>query len=190
MFPNDFEDENIEDDEHTSVVRNDKDQLVSVELRDDKGNLVIRETYEYDKLDRIQKRNGFGADGTLFEYELWTWGDDGHLSLHELYRADSTPVFTEKWTRDEAGKLLFAEDWEFDETGKQVNYKKFLADTDGHIAAPPTSWSQVVMRALSLILGGVCFLSAISAYKTGDTASLFVMGALALLNFWNGVKKR
>ena len=163
---------------------------MSIELLDREGNLVERETYEYDEHGHVGRRNTFNAEGKLEEFEVFVRDSRGKLVQHERRDAEGKPYFIEKWTRDGDGKTLFAEAWYYDETGQVAGYKRLVPNSQGSLVDPKRQVFIVVVRAISMILGVACMLTAMKAFTAGNTGLAIFASAITLLNFWNAVKKR
>lgn len=170
--------------------KNERGQTVSVEFLDKEGNLVERETYEYDEHGYVSRRNTYRATGALEEYEVFVRDGKGKLLQHERRDASGKPYYIEKWTGDGDGKTLFAEAWHYDESGDVTDYKRLVPNKQGHLVNPKRQWSIVFTRAVCMILGVLCMFTAIEAFTAGNTGLAVFAAAITLLNFWNAVKKR
>jgi len=170
--------------------KNERGQTVSVELFDKAGNLVERQTYDYDEHGLVSRRNSFAAAGALVDYEVFVRDSKARLVQHERRDATGKPIFIEKWSRDGEGKTIYAEAWQYDEAGQVADYKRLLPDSQRRLADTTHRWSLVFVRGICMLLGVLCMFTAIDAFTAGNTGAGIASTAAMLLIFWSAVKKR
>jgi hypothetical protein len=170
--------------------KNERGQTIFVEFLDKEGNLVERETYDYDEHGLVSRRNTFDGDHALVDYEVFVRDSKARLAQHERRDATGRPIYIEKWTRNGEGKTLYAEAWHYNEAGEVADYKRLIPNSEGHLVDPRRQWAIVVVRGVSMLIGVLCMFTAINAYTAGNTALTMLAAAAMLLNFWSAVKKR
>jgi len=170
--------------------KNERGQTVCVELFDKEGNLIERETYDYDEHGLVGRRSSFDSAGALVDYEVFVRDSQSRLVQHERRDATGKPIYIENWSRDGDGKTLYAEAWQYDEAGEVTDYKRLVPNSQGRLVASTHGWSLVFVRAMCMFLGVLCMFTAIDAFTAGNTVAGVLAAAVMLLNFWSAVKKR
>ncbi len=104
----------------------------------DEGSLSYTETAEYDENGNAVKESVFEPNGSLRDYTLTVYGDDGTVTQKREYRSNNTLSLTTDYNEDglvfkltnygEEGDLTDWAEYAYDEAGNEVETTRYLAD--------------------------------------------------------------